>query len=116
MTGSIEIAEGQPGDYVGRRFDAVVANLTAEVIISLMDDLAGCLSPAGVMILSGILTTLRADVERAIVEAGMTVIERREAGEWTALVAQERFRLMQRRRFYAAPDSINGSTINLSSR
>lgn len=88
VTGSIEIAEGQPGDYVGRRFDVVVANLTAEVIISLIDDLAGCLSPSGVMILSGILTTLRADVERAIVESGLTVVDRREAGEWTALVAQ----------------------------
>ena len=88
VTGSIEIVEGQPSDYVGRGFDVVVANLTAEVIISLMDDLAGCLSQPGVMILSGILTTLRADVERAIVESGLTVIDRREAGEWAALVAQ----------------------------
>jgi ribosomal protein L11 methyltransferase len=87
-TDSIETVEGQPGDYVGRRFDVVVANLTAEVIISLLDDLAGCLSAPGVMILSGILTTLRADVERAVVGAGLTIIERREAGEWTALVAQ----------------------------
>jgi ribosomal protein L11 methyltransferase len=89
VTGSIEIVEGQPSDYVGRRFDVVVANLTAEVIISLIDDLSGCLSVPGVMILSGILTTLRADVERAVVEAGLTIIERREAGEWTALAAQK---------------------------
>ncbi len=88
VTGSIEIVEGQPSDYVGRRFDVVVANLTAEVIISLIDDLAGCLSAPGVMVMSGILTALRADVERAVVETGMTIIERREAGEWTALVAQ----------------------------
>jgi ribosomal protein L11 methyltransferase len=87
-TGPIEIAEGQPGDYAGRRFDVVVANLTAEVIISLMADLTNCLSSPGVMILSGILTALREDVERAIVEAGMTVIERCEAGEWSALTAQ----------------------------
>lgn len=91
VTGSIDIAEGQPSDYAGRRFDVVVANLTAEVIIGLIDHLAGCLSQSGLMILSGILTTLRADVERAITESGLTVIERREAGEWTALVAQRDF-------------------------
>lgn len=87
-TGPIEISEGQPGDYVGRRFDAVVANLTAEVITSLISDLTNCLASRGVMILSGILTTLAEDVERAIIEAGMTIIERREAGEWTALTAR----------------------------
>jgi ribosomal protein L11 methyltransferase len=87
-TGSIEIAEGQPGDYAGRRFDAVVANLTAEVIISLINDLTDCVASRGVMILSGILITLAADVERAVIEAGMTVIEYREAGEWAAFTAQ----------------------------
>ncbi|MGA9771063.1 MAG: 50S ribosomal protein L11 methyltransferase [Blastocatellia bacterium] len=89
VTGSIEIIEGQPGEYAGRHFDVVVANLTAEVIISLIDDLTGCLASTGVMILSGILTTFREDVERAIIESGMTVIEQCEAGEWSALVAQK---------------------------
>jgi ribosomal protein L11 methylase PrmA len=50
--------------------------------------LTRCLASPGVMILSGILTTLAEDVERAIVETGMMIIERREAGEWTALTAR----------------------------
>ena len=87
-TGSIEILEGQPGDYVGRAFDIVVANLTAEVIISLASDLVGCLALSGAMILSGILTTLREDVEQALASHGIVIIERREAGEWIALVAE----------------------------
>jgi ribosomal protein L11 methyltransferase len=84
---SIDIREGQPADYGGGDFDTVVANLTAEVIIALMADLVGCMAASANMILSGILTTLATDVERALQVAGLHTIERREAGEWTALVA-----------------------------
>lgn len=87
---SIDVIEGGPREFVGRAFDVVVANLTAEVIISLIDDLAACLASAGTMILSGILTTLEADVESAATRAGMTTIERRRLGEWSALVIRKR--------------------------
>jgi ribosomal protein L11 methyltransferase len=84
----VEVLQGQPRDFAGGAFDAVVANLTAEVIIGLTGDLARCLAASGTMILSGILTTLRADVERTVVEAGLVIIERREAGEWSMLAAR----------------------------
>jgi ribosomal protein L11 methyltransferase len=84
----IEVLEGGPRDLGGRTFDAVVANLTAEVIINLMGDLVSCLAPSGVMITSGILTTLKGDVEKAIEGAGLMVVERREAGEWSLVVAR----------------------------
>jgi len=84
---AIEIREGQPANYAGGAFDTVVANLTAEVIIALMADLVGCMAASGRLILSGILTTLAADVEGALQAAGLRTIERRQAGEWTALVA-----------------------------
>jgi ribosomal protein L11 methyltransferase len=86
-SGTIDIREGQPAEYAGGAFDVVVANLTAEVIIALRSDLVGCMATSGTLILSGILTTLAADVERALKEAGLSIIERRAAGEWTALVA-----------------------------
>ncbi|HXG65691.1 MAG TPA: 50S ribosomal protein L11 methyltransferase [Blastocatellia bacterium] len=89
VSDSITVSEGQPRDFTGRAFDMVVANLTAEVIIALMDDLAQCLAPAGKMILSGILVTLAAGVEQALRTAGLTVSERRDAGEWAAFVAEK---------------------------
>jgi ribosomal protein L11 methyltransferase len=85
---SIEVVEGGPAVFVGRGFDVVVANLTAEVIISLIDDLAGCVSASGMVILSGILAALEADVESAATRAGLIVVERRHLGEWSALVAR----------------------------
>ncbi len=85
----IDIVEGGPRDFAGRRFDMVVANLTAEVIIDLMADLVACLDGAGTLILSGILIELRADVEREITRHGLTIITERELGEWCSLVARE---------------------------
>ena len=84
----IDIAEAGPGDFAGRRFDMVVANLTAEVIIDLMADLAACLGGSGTLILSGILVELRSDVESAITRSGLTIITARELGEWCSLVAR----------------------------
>ncbi|HJQ69782.1 MAG TPA: 50S ribosomal protein L11 methyltransferase [Blastocatellia bacterium] len=83
----LEIAGGVPRDFAGRGFDMVVANLTAEVIIELMGDLAGALKDSGTLILSGILIELRADVERSIGRFGLKIIKRRAMGEWCSLVA-----------------------------
>lgn len=85
---SVELVEGQPLNHSGQSFDVVVANLTAEVIVALMDDLAGCLASAGLMILSGILSELAEDVQRSLVASGFTVTERHQAGEWCALIAR----------------------------
>ena len=86
---NLDIFAGQPKDCRDQKFDMVVANLTAEVIIDLMSDLVACLADSGLMILSGILTSLAGDVERRAVDAGLEIIERSEAGEWAALVARK---------------------------
>jgi len=87
---SIVVTEAQPGTFAGRAFDVVVANLTAEVIISLFNDLAACLSASGTLFLSGILTALEADVESAATHSGLTIVERRQLGEWSALIARRK--------------------------
>jgi ribosomal protein L11 methyltransferase len=85
---SIRVIEGGPRDLTAERFDLVVANLTAEVIISLMDEIFSCLAGSGIVIFSGILDHLLPDVEQSAVESGLKIIERRTAGEWAALVAR----------------------------
>jgi ribosomal protein L11 methyltransferase len=84
----VEVLEGQPLNHSGQSFDVVVANLTAEVIITLMDDLVSCLAQEGLMILSGILSELAEDVERSLVVYGLKVMDRRFAGEWCAIIAR----------------------------
>jgi ribosomal protein L11 methyltransferase len=87
VSSSIELLEAQPRNLTGQEFNVVVANLTAEVIIDLMTDLARCVTGNGAMILSGILSELAEDVARALEACGFNVTERREAGEWCAFVA-----------------------------
>jgi ribosomal protein L11 methyltransferase len=88
VTDQVSVMEKQPGNFVGQSFDVVVANLTAEVIIDLMGELAGCVRPDGLLILSGILNELSDEVERSAGEAELMIIERQNAGDWSALVAQ----------------------------
>jgi len=82
----IEIA--QPRDYIGGEFDAVVANLTAEVIIDLLPELEQCAKSSGTLILSGILDDLARSVERKLIEHGFAILEARSLGEWCAFVAR----------------------------
>lgn len=85
---SIEFLEAQPRDFAGGTFNLVVANLTAEVIVDLANDLAVCLNSSGILVLSGILIVLAADVERALSDCGLSVIEKRKDGEWCAIIAR----------------------------
>jgi ribosomal protein L11 methyltransferase len=85
----IEILEAHPLALSGATFDVVVANLTAEVILGTISELVRLTADRGVVILSGILTSLAAEVERAVGEAGLCLVDRRVAGEWAALVASK---------------------------
>jgi ribosomal protein L11 methyltransferase len=84
---SVELLEGQPGLLAAEEFDVVVANLTAEVIIDLVEDLERRIATGGYLILSGILGELAQDVEKALAGSGLKTTELLEAGEWCALVA-----------------------------
>jgi len=88
VTNQISVHEMQPGNLAGQSFDVVVANLTAEVLVDLMEKLAACMKPVGWIIVSGILNELSNDVERSAREAELEIIERQHSGEWTALVAR----------------------------
>jgi ribosomal protein L11 methyltransferase len=87
VTNRIELLTGQPGDLDGQRFSIVVANLTAEVIVDLMPDLAKRVDAEGLMILSGILRELAESVQQSLSSFGFRVVERKDLGEWCALVA-----------------------------
>lgn len=88
VSSTVELFEAQPSELTGETFDIVVANLTAEVIVDLMGDLASRVAAEGLMILSGILSEFAGDVERSLAAAGFTVIERYEAGEWCLLTSR----------------------------
>lgn len=95
VAGGLQVQLGSvPADRAGQ-FDLVVANILAEVLVKLFDadysypPLTAPLKPGGLLLLAGILET-RADwVVDAARRHGCTLIDRREEGDWVALVVRK---------------------------
>jgi len=73
-------------------FDLIVANIIARVLSALAADMAGALTADGMLIASGIITDREPEVAAAFIGAGLTPLERRQAGDWVALVYRKRAR------------------------
>ena len=76
------------GDLVGgvtARYDCVVANILAPVILGLLPDVRGVLAPEGRFICSGILESQQAEVVEKAQTLGFHLIEAVDREEWVAL-------------------------------
>jgi ribosomal protein L11 methyltransferase len=80
---SVTVQEAFPS---GRQFDVVVANIIADTLISLANDLASITSNQGILIVSGVIDDRQNDVRMFIEAAGFSSLETRTQGEWVALV------------------------------
>ena len=77
------------GDRLGavaNRYDLVVANILADVVIALLPEVPGVLSPGGRFICSGILESQREEVAEAARPLGFRLIETVGREEWVAMV------------------------------
>ncbi|WP_322170850.1 50S ribosomal protein L11 methyltransferase [Acutalibacter caecimuris] len=75
---------GNLSDRVSGRYQVVVANIVADVVIELTKSVPKFLTPDGVYIISGIIDSREDDVLAAI-SGQYTVIERREERGWVAM-------------------------------
>ena len=66
-------------------FDVVLANIQADVLLPLANDLVAVLAPGATVVLSGLLTDAAPPVLAAYLAAGLTLEARRDEDEWTAL-------------------------------
>lgn len=71
-------------DKTSGKFDVALANITADVLISLSKELSGYMKKGGVAIISGIILKREDDVKNAFERVGFRVIERMNMGEWVA--------------------------------
>jgi ribosomal protein L11 methyltransferase len=71
------------------RYDLVLVNIVADVIISLAPVLPMLLDENSTLILSGILDTRLTDVLAALDRAGLTVIHTRAKEEWRCVCAKK---------------------------
>lgn len=79
--------EGQRSVVNGQwSFDLIVANIIARVLATLAVDMAAALAPGGLLIASGIIDEREDEVVTAFAAAGLEPVERRQEGDWVALV------------------------------
>ncbi len=80
------------GDLVkvvdGKKFDVLVANILADVILILLDDVAKVVKTGGLAIFSGIIEDKRWLVEKKIEELGFDIVEVMQEGEWCSLTVR----------------------------
>lgn len=85
---NIEILHGNLVEVIDGKADIVVANILAEIICILTDDVKRVMKDGGVFITSGIIHD-RVDIVCEKLEAtGFEVIEKNRDGEWNCIVAK----------------------------
>lgn len=66
-------------------FDLIIANILAEPLRRLAPDFRHHLMPGGRLIVSGLLSSQEKSVVSAMLQQGLTLIDRLQIGEWTTL-------------------------------
>jgi ribosomal protein L11 methyltransferase len=73
------------GELCRTRYDVILANIIAPVILELFDEMRLRLNPGGRFLASGLIESSVGKVEAAMAEAGFTDIERTQQGDWFAI-------------------------------
>jgi ribosomal protein L11 methyltransferase len=89
MTGKVQCIEAAGMDHPDLAqhapYDLIFANILKGPLIELAPDLAGSLAEGGHIILSGLLIPQAEDIINAYTAQGLSLVARRELGEWAAL-------------------------------
>jgi ribosomal protein L11 methyltransferase len=84
---NVDIRLGNLMDTVEGTADLIVANIIAEIVVVLIDDVRMKLKPGGKFISSGIIKEKEKMVTDKLMASGFTVMETDRQGEWVAITA-----------------------------
>ena len=82
------IKRGNLVDEAQGKYDVIVANIIADVIIAVCGDVKQFIADDGVFISSGIIVDRKEDVKKAFEKQGYTIVEELEEGEWVSFVCK----------------------------
>jgi ribosomal protein L11 methyltransferase len=88
LTDRVDVREGSLPAEAEERYELILANLVAAVLVELAPRLAGHLAPGGRVIAGGIIAARACEVVEAMAGAGLDVATRRDADEWVTLVLE----------------------------
>ena len=72
------------------KYDMVVANILAEVLVPLTPVILAQMKPGALYITSGIIDDKEETVVKAVKDAGLEVLEVNHQGEWVSVTARKR--------------------------
>lgn len=72
------------------KYDIIVANIVADVIIRLLPIAEELISPHGIFIVSGIISDRLSDVYDAIKKSNFDVVEERKKNDWCAIILKNK--------------------------
>ncbi|HEX2954089.1 MAG TPA: 50S ribosomal protein L11 methyltransferase [Bacillota bacterium] len=72
----------------GKKFDLIIANIIANVILEVIPDIPRALNPGGHFIAAGIIDTRAEEVEAAFKRFELTILKKYESAEWRAYLVQ----------------------------
>ena len=81
-----EFIVGDLADKISGKFNVICANIVADVIIKLFDNVKDFMTDDGVLIISGIIDIRKDDLLKAVSENGFTVKEEKYKDNWCAFV------------------------------
>ena len=83
----VTITLGNISSISSQTFEMIVANIQRNVLESMLEEIKRCLSPRGILILSGLLSSERDGMVRALNAGGLNVIDELMENEWIGLAA-----------------------------
>ena len=76
------VLQGSTTDKVTGKYDIIAANIVADLIVKICEDVKKYMNPDAVFITSGIIVPREDDVLAAFASNGLEVIARHESGGW----------------------------------
>jgi len=84
----VEVKKGNLLDVVRGRANIIVANIVAEVIVMMLEQIVDYIEDDGIIITSGIIIDKIDMVRDAFINKGLKIIEIKTMNEWACIVAQ----------------------------
>ncbi|MBE0449805.1 MAG: 50S ribosomal protein L11 methyltransferase [Clostridia bacterium] len=85
-----DIRQGDLISVITEKSEMVVANIIAEVIIELVDDIDSILKPEALFIASGIILSKIESVKNKLEISGFSIVEIVEKGDWAVVVSRKK--------------------------
>lgn len=85
---NINFIQGDLTEKITKKYDIIVANIVADVIINLVSDIKPYLNMGGIFICSGIIKSREEQVVSFLLDNGFNLIEKKYENDWVGIVSK----------------------------